>query len=112
MCERDLMDGDLLRVESAQDFEERRAAIRGVRAHALVENRCPTHAGDRPRDLEGPVAAFNSAGLPSATILPRSMIAMRWQSWSASSMYWVVRKIVIFSSRWRRRRYSHTAALV
>src|SRR6058998_3289382 len=58
MCERDLMDGDLLRVESAQDFEERRAAIRGVRAHALVENRCPTHAGDRPRDLEGPVPAL------------------------------------------------------
>src|SRR6059058_3938253 len=58
MCERDLMDGDLLRVESAQDFEERRAAIRGVRAHALVENRCPTHTGDRQRDLEGPVSAL------------------------------------------------------
>src|SRR5438094_8211129 len=58
MCERDLMDGDLLRVESAQDFEERRAAIRGVRAHALVENRCPSHTGGRPRDLEGPDSAL------------------------------------------------------
>jgi len=49
--------------------------------------------------MSAPIAAFNCAGLPSATILPRSMIAMRWQSWSASSMYWVVRKIVMFSSR-------------
>src|SRR5437870_12264257 len=55
MCERDLVDGNLLRVESAQDFEERRAAIRGVRAHALVEDRCTTHTGDRPCDLESTV---------------------------------------------------------
>src|SRR3989442_1607829 len=52
MCERDLVDGNLLRVESAQDFEERRAAIRGVGAHALVEDRCTTHTGDRPCDIE------------------------------------------------------------
>src|SRR5207249_2258260 len=115
VCERDLMDGDLLRVESAQDLEERRAPVRRVGAHALVEDRCAAHAGDRPRDLESPIPTLLErlvAGLPSATILPRSIIAMLWQSWSASSMYWVVRKIVIFSSRWRRRRYSHTAARV
>src|SRR5437667_4444862 len=54
MRERDLMDGDLLRVESPQDLEERRAAVRGMGAHALIEDRCATHAGDGPRDLEGP----------------------------------------------------------
>src|SRR5437870_12615955 len=55
MCERDLVDGDLLRVESAQDLEERRAPIRRVGAHAFVEDRCTTHTGNRPCDLESTV---------------------------------------------------------
>ena len=42
-----------------------------------------------------PICAFRLAGVPSATILPASMIATRSQSWSASSMYWVVRKTVV-----------------
>src|SRR5438093_10840174 len=55
VCERDLMDGDLLRVESAQDLEERRAPVRRVGAHALVEDSCAAHARDRPCDLESPI---------------------------------------------------------
>src|SRR2546422_7665772 len=54
MRERDLMDGDLLRVESPQDLEQRPAAVGRVGGHALVEDRCAAHAGDGPRDLEGP----------------------------------------------------------
>src|SRR6266705_2328039 len=54
MCERDLMDGDLLRVKSAQDFEERPAAVRGVRAHAFVEDRGASDTGDRAGDFESP----------------------------------------------------------
>ena len=37
---------------------------------------------------------FSSSGVPSATIRPRSRTAIRSASWSASSRYWVVRKIV------------------
>jgi SAM-dependent methyltransferase len=40
-------------------------------------------------------SALSSAGVPSATIRPPSMIASRSQSWSASSRHWVVRKIVV-----------------
>src|SRR3989441_8888806 len=54
MCECDLMDGDLLRVGSPQDLEQRRAAVGRVGGHALVEDRCATHPGDGPRDLERP----------------------------------------------------------
>src|SRR5881296_200238 len=54
MCERDLMNGNLLCVKSAQDFEERPAAVRGVRAHAFVEDRRATHTGDRAGDFESP----------------------------------------------------------
>src|SRR5437899_9579435 len=58
MRERDLMDGDLLRVESAQDLQERPAAVGRVGGDALVENRCAAHTGDRPRDLESPAPAL------------------------------------------------------
>src|SRR5438552_17032715 len=58
MCERDLVDGNLLRVQSAQDLEEGPAAIRGVRAHAFVEDRRAAHTGDRARDFESAVAAL------------------------------------------------------
>src|SRR5438552_1395108 len=54
MCERDLTNGDLLRVKSAQDFEERPAAVRGVRAHAFVEDRSASDTGDRAGDFESP----------------------------------------------------------
>ena len=49
-----------------------------------------------------PTSALSSAGVPSATILPWSMIPTRSASWSASSRYWVVRKTVTPSSRERR----------
>src|SRR5438876_6985326 len=54
MRERDLMNGDLLRVESAQDFEERPAPVRGVRAHAFVEDCGASDTGDRTGDFESP----------------------------------------------------------
>ena len=37
---------------------------------------------------------FNSAGVPSATIRPWSSTAIRSASWSASSRYWVVSRMV------------------
>src|SRR5438093_2496930 len=48
MRERDLMDGDLLRVESPQDLEERPAPVGRVGGHAFVEHRCAAHTGNRP----------------------------------------------------------------
>ena len=51
----------------------------------------PDVRGGRPR----PSA---TSGVPSATILPSSMIPTRSASWSASSRYWVVRKTVVPSS--------------
>ena len=54
----------------------------------------PRRSGARPR----PSAR---CGVPSATILPWSMIPTRSASWSASSRYWVVRKTVTPSSRER-----------
>src|SRR5712691_12674600 len=56
--ERDLMDRDLLRIEPAQDLEQGRAAVGGVGAHALVEDRRPTHAGHHPGDLKSPIPAL------------------------------------------------------
>src|SRR6266849_790324 len=63
MCKRDLVDGDLLRVESAQDFEERPAAVRGVRAHALVEDRCPTHTRNRALEIARTVPGVSRASI-------------------------------------------------
>ena len=45
-----------------------------------------------------PISAFSDSGVPSATILPLSMIPTLSASWSASSRYWVVRKTVVPSS--------------
>src|SRR6266849_5663318 len=63
MCTRDLVDGDLLRVESAQDFEERPAAVRGVRAHALVEDRCATHTRNRALEIARTVPGVSRASI-------------------------------------------------
>ena len=49
---------------------------------------------------------LSSSGVPSATIRPRSRTAMRSASWSASSRYCVVRKIVTPSAA-RSRMISH-----
>ena len=46
------------------------------------------------RRLEPPTCAFSSADVPSATLRPRSMTAIRSASWSASSRYWVVSRMV------------------
>ena len=45
-----------------------------------------------------PISALSDPGVPSATILPLSMIPTRSASLSASSRYWVVRKTVVPSS--------------
>ncbi len=44
--------------------------------------------------VESPTELFSSSGVPSATLRPRSMTAIRSASWSASSRYWVVSRIV------------------
>ena len=59
--------------------------------------------------LGRPIAAFSVAGVPSATILPRSMMPTRSASTSASSRYCVVRNTVTPSPA-RRRTSSHSAA--
>src|SRR5918995_1418109 len=57
-----------------------------------------------------PMRRFSSKGVPSATSLP-SLIMPTWSaSSSASSRYWVVRKMVMSSSRLSRRTSSHTRA--
>ena len=56
-----------------------------------------------------PNCCLSSVGEPLATIFPTSMIASDLQSLSASSMYWVVRNIVVFSSLFSFSRYSHMA---
>src|SRR5207237_6422377 len=57
----------------------------------------------RPTDTTScPMRPLSSSGEPSATIRPSSMIARRRQSWSASSMYWVVRTIVVPPALMRR----------
>jgi len=59
------------------------SAVRPVRARKdLVEGRGPT------RD-------FSSPGVPSAMTFPRSMMASRSASWSASSRCWVVSSTVV-----------------
>ena len=59
--------------------------------------------------LGQPMPAFSAAGVPSATIRPRSMIPTRSASTSASSRYWVVRKTVTPSSCASARTSSHSA---
>ena len=44
--------------------------------------------------VSAPIEAFSSSGVPSSSSLPWSMMPMRSQSWSASSMLWVVRTTV------------------
>src|SRR5438552_3827938 len=52
--ERDLMDGDLLRVESPQALQHPPAAVGRVRRQPLRAARSAAPAGDRPRQLAGP----------------------------------------------------------
>ena len=77
--------------------------------HALRGARGRRGLRGSPRRSGRPIAAFSSAGVPSATILPRSMIPTRSASTSASSRYCVVRNTVTPSSA-RRRTSSHSAA--
>ena len=51
-------------------------------------------AGELEPDVSARTRRFSSSAVPSATIRPRSRTAIRSASWSASSRYWVVRKIV------------------
>ena len=59
-------------------------------------------SGSPPRPARARRSAFSSAGVPSRTIRPSSMIARRSQSWSASSRYCVVRKTVVPRALMRR----------
>ncbi len=58
-----------------------------------------------------PTPAFSSSGEPETTILPAFIIAILWQSLSASSMSWVVRKIVVRSSSFSFLTCLHTSNL-
>ncbi len=51
-------DRDFLRIEAAQDLEQGRTAVGRVGAHALIEDRRATHAGDHPGNLERPIPAL------------------------------------------------------
>ena len=78
------------------------------------------HAGDRvavarrsagsTSSVGRPISAFSASGVPSATILPWSMIPMRSASTSASSRYCVVRKTVTPSSCASRATSCHMSA--
>ncbi len=81
-------------------------ALRCAEAAEQLGEPCRRRARRRPAStstLGLPISAFSCAGVPSATILPRSMIPIRSASASASSRYWVVRKTVMPSSRARSR---------
>ena len=56
--------------------------------------------------VELPTDVFSSSEVPSATLMPRSMTAIRSASWSASSRYCVVSRTVL-PSRTRSRMVSH-----
>ena len=60
----------------------------------------------RSWSVELPTDVFSSSGVPSATLMPRSMTAIRSASWSASSRYWVVSSTVL-PSRISSRMVSH-----
>ena len=70
-------------------------------ARARAARRARTRCAPRRRrrseteTTSWPISALSCSGVPSATILPSSMIATRSQSLSASSRYWVVRKTVV-----------------
>ena len=56
-----------------------------------------------------PIVRFSSAGVPSAAIVPLAMMPTRSANSSASSRYWVVRKIVTPARVFRSRTSLHTA---
>ena len=110
------------RVHRADDVRERRrrrAAARRRRASSPSgspkrasssvirgrRSRCTAARGRSGR----PISAFSSAGVPSATIRPWSMIPTRSASTSASSRYCVVRNTVTPSSRASRATSSQSA---
>ena len=75
-----------------------------------VRRRRPRRSGagsaSRSCSVEVPTDDFSSSGVPSATLRPRSITAIRSASWSASSRYWVVSRTVQPSAT-RSRMVSH-----
>ena len=105
------------------DFgDERATAVRvnvgpvlSVGAHFADSRQATASAGAGPQsdfrneaaaDNPPGIDAFNSAGVPAAMTCPWSMIARRWHSASASSMLWVVSRMV-FPAWWYSRMISH-----
>ena len=95
-------DGD--RLAGGRDPACRSARARPAAARPRRARRAP------PRGSAGRSPPSATAGVPSATILPSSMIPTRSASWSASSRYWVVRKTVTPSSPASRATSSQSAA--
>ena len=108
----DVVDDDALGVHRADHVRQPEAVAEAHGEVALVAERL-TEAAEQLRDLRPcrsswhgitwmlgrPISAFSAAGVPSATILPWSMIPTRSASTSASSRYCVVRNTVTLSSR-------------
>ena len=111
-------DRDALGVERADDVGELVGALveahgdaaraaagasrRSGRGRARIRSRSDSSAG-AASTVGRPISALSESGVPSATILPVSMIPTRSASASASSRYWVVRKTVTpfeEASRW------------
>ena len=84
------LDQDLLAVLGRQQLAEPGAD--------LAPPRRPSPAPSCSSRWGLPISALSDSGVPSATILPLSMIPTLSASWSASSRYWVVRKTVVPSS--------------
>ncbi len=109
--DRDRADLDVGGVEPPDDLGDRSGAIvdeerqcvllRRSRDRAPGARRSPAacarrrRRGARPRPRPCRSRPSGSRASPAATISPASMIASRSQSSSASSRYWVVRKIVV-----------------
>ena len=86
----------------------RRRARRSGRGRRPARSRSPGSRGTAST-VGRPISAFSSAGVPSATMWPWSMIPTRLASASASSRYWVVRKTVTPSSAASRATSSQSA---
>lgn len=97
----------VLRIESGsvqsgnRSCKESRAVVASGWNNDVAATRAE-RVGKLTRRWPDPIRRFSSSGVPSATIVPASMTAIWSASWSASSRYCVVRKIVIplLASSW------------
>ena len=70
------------------------ASSRITPSRVCTADSSPRTSANRSRMCPPGMRRLSSSGVPSATSLPWSRTAIRSASWSASSRYWVVRKMV------------------